>query len=61
VRDATANNLAEVFDFKSPNLTAPPIVVPPGRYGGLCPITGIVPDKWVRLAEIAQQLGLDIL
>jgi phospholipase C len=61
VRDATANNLANVFDFSTRNLTPAPIAVPPGPYGELCPLTGILPDKWVRLAEIAEQLGIDIL
>jgi phospholipase C len=61
VRDATANNLAEVFDFTSRNVAPPPIVVPPGPFGSRCPVTEILPDKWIRLAEIAEQLGFDIL
>jgi len=61
IRDATANNLAEVFDFSRRNLTPPAMAVPSGPYGDLCPITGIVPDEWMLLAEIAEQLGLEIL
>jgi phospholipase C len=38
VRDASANNLAQALDFSAPNLSAPRFVVPPGPFGGVCPI-----------------------
>jgi phospholipase C len=60
VRDATAVNLAEALDFSRPNLSASPIVFPPGPYGTPCPIEA-VPDKWVRLGEIAVQFGFDLI
>jgi phospholipase C len=60
VRDATANNMAEIFDFSRPNLNPPPLVMPPGPYGQPCPIT-VLPDKWTLLAELAERLGVIIL
>lgn len=35
-RDRTANNLAEVLDFASPNVTAPAFNVPSGPFGAPC-------------------------
>jgi phospholipase C len=42
VRDQTANNLAEVLDFASPDVSAPAFTVPTGPFGAPClpaPIT----------------------
>jgi phospholipase C len=61
VRDATANNLADVLDFSRRNLVAPQIVVPPGPYGALCPPTNVLDDEWLGVAEIAQRLGIGVL
>ncbi|MEO7296991.1 MAG: alkaline phosphatase family protein [Verrucomicrobiota bacterium] len=36
IRDARANNLAEVLDFAHPNLNAPQFNVPQGPFGGPC-------------------------
>ena len=60
IRDATANNLADVLDFSRRNLAAPQIVMPPGPYGGLCPLTNPLEDEWLAVAEIARQLGIDL-
>jgi phospholipase C len=37
VRDATANNLADLLDFSNPELGAPTFSVPAGPFGGVCP------------------------
>jgi phospholipase C len=36
VRDSTANNLAEVLDLATPDVTAPAFTVPTGPFGGPC-------------------------
>jgi len=36
IRDSTANNLAEVLDFATPNVTAPVFNVPTGPFGAPC-------------------------
>ena len=38
VRDSTANNLAEVLDLSSPNVTAPAFTVPMGPFGKNCQV-----------------------
>jgi len=60
VRDANANNLAEVLDFNRPNLTAPTFDVPAGPFGGLCP--GATPplNEFDALAELAGELGFPV-
>jgi phospholipase C len=60
VRDATANNLADVLDFSRRNFNAPDIVVPPGPYGAPCPSSNPLDDEWLAVAQIAEQLGLSI-
>ncbi|MBV8201048.1 MAG: hypothetical protein JOZ15_10545 [Acidobacteria bacterium] len=37
VRDATANNLADLLDFGNPQLAAPAFTVPAGPFGTVCP------------------------
>jgi phospholipase C len=37
VRDATANNLADLLDFGNPQLASPTFTVPTGPFGGACP------------------------
>jgi phospholipase C len=61
VRDATANNLAEVLNFGRPNLAAPQFAVPPGPFGGACPLTDLIPDEWTDLAESALAQGFDLV
>ncbi len=65
VRDATANNLASILDFRSHNLAAPQFNVPAGPFGGACTsaITGTVPvanteeTEWTAIRALAQQYG----
>jgi phospholipase C len=64
VRDASANNLAEVLDFRRPVLTAPRFAVPPGPFGFLCPgptvarlLDNSLQDPWVNLGNLARQYG----
>jgi phospholipase C len=59
IRDATAVNLAEAFDFSRANLNPPVIPVAPGPYGVPCPIA-VVPEKWTRLGEIAAGFGFQL-
>jgi phospholipase C len=53
-RSATANNLADVLDFSTRNLTAPSYLFPPGPYGGFCP--PVAPDKWETLLEMLKTM-----
>jgi phospholipase C len=57
VRDATANNLAEVLDFSANRLHAPQYSVPQGPFAGACP--GVVGggDKWAVLLFQLVSLG----
>lgn len=57
VRDATANNLAEVLDFSQNRLSPRQIRVPPGPFGGPCPGISGGSDKWTTLLELATSLG----
>jgi len=59
VRDASANNLAEVLDLRTTNLTAPEFPVPEGFFGGQCPIVG-EPESLERLILLAEQFGFPI-
>ena len=55
VRDATANNLAEVLNLASPNLTAPAFTVPSGPFGTPCsplPTTQAATQKARDAAEL---------
>jgi phospholipase C len=59
VRDATANNMAEVLQFSAPQFNAQRFDVPPGPFGALC-IPG-VPDRtdeeWLPLLQMAADFG----
>jgi phospholipase C len=64
VRDQTANNLADVLDFRRPNLSVPRFVVPPGPFGGPCPVVaGVrragnpVRNTWDQLGAMAKDFG----
>ena len=71
VRDAQANNLARVLDFKHPRLEVPRPTVPPGPYGGACPASPstaapsassaaspLEPDsEWLLLRDVARRNG----
>jgi len=58
IRDSTANNLALALDFRSRNLSAPTFGMPSGPFGLPCPLTEILPNKWDRLAALANGLGI---
>jgi phospholipase C len=51
VRDANANNLADVLNFDQLNLTAPQFSVPTGPFGTLCGLS----EAGVNRAELLQQ------
>jgi phospholipase C len=61
VRDQTANNLAEVLDFRKPDLTARAFNVPVGPFGGACqPSAAAIaaaPNKWAQLRQMAADFG----
>ena len=57
VRDATANNLAQVLDFSRPNLTAPRYAVPPGPFGAVCPNTLPGVGEFEGVLDYLTQLG----
>ena len=48
VRDQTANNLADVLDFASPDVSAPVFTVPTGPFGTPCSPVGISPTATTR-------------
>ncbi len=62
VRDAAANNLAEVLDFSSPpNLTAPTYDIPaPVTAACLAPDHVHAGEDWPELVEHARKLGFDV-
>ena len=55
VRDATANNLAEVLDFTAPDARAKLYDVPPVPFGAPC--QPAVADKWSSLRGMAASFG----
>ena len=64
VRDAGANNLADVLDFKHSNTTVPRFLVPRGPFGAPCPAAAAARlvgnssfDEWERLGASARVLG----
>jgi phospholipase C len=60
VRDQTANNLADVLNFGTPNTTAPTFSVPMGPFGKNCslPLSRTTPSKnWQRLRTLAIKSG----
>jgi phospholipase C len=58
VRDQTANNLAEVLEFRKPDLKAKQFRVPAGPFGGPCAAARAASlDKWVQLRQVATELG----
>jgi phospholipase C len=59
VRDATANNLAQVLNFGVKNLAAPQYAVPTGPFGSIC--VGSTPDPGIDLLiQELLQLGFQI-
>ena len=57
-RDATANNLADVLDFKARVRPAPLFAVPPGPFFVPC-LTAEV-DKWLSVLDLARLFGWGI-
>ncbi len=58
VRDAGANNLAEMLDFSRPRLAAPLFNVPFGPFGAPCALKDRAHDEdWLALKDLAQQTG----
>ena len=58
VRDQTANNLAEVLDFRKPDLKAKEFRVPTGPFGGPCATArAATRDKWAELRQVATEMG----
>jgi phospholipase C len=63
VRDATANNLAEVLDFSRTNLSVPHFSVPPGPFGAPCALANLAEetDFGVEALSLVSQLGFPIV
>jgi phospholipase C len=57
VRDQTANNLAEVLDFSTPNLAARQFDVPAGPFGSACFTAPPEAGEWFPLLEMAADFG----
>lgn len=59
VRDATANNMAEVLQFSAPEFRARRLKVPEGPFGTLC-VPGVrdrTDEEWLPLLEMAAAFG----
>jgi phospholipase C len=57
VRDAAANNLAEVLDFTQLNVSVPHFTVPTGPFGAPCPLITPAAEEWSALRAAADQFG----
>ena len=57
VRDATANNLADLLDFSHPRLEAPAFAVPGLTWPQLCPDLPSVQSPWDGLRHLARVSG----
>jgi phospholipase C len=61
VRDATANNLAQVLQFSGANVAAKPVLMPVGPFGGVCaPASALAASsdaEWAPLLEMAADFG----
>jgi phospholipase C len=62
VRDASANNLAEVLDFSQRNLVVPHFAVPPGPFGVPCALANVGDeiDFGAAALQLAASLGFPI-
>jgi phospholipase C len=54
-RDAAANNLAELLDFGTRNVSAPTYPLVPGPYATLCAPSE--PGKWETIRSLASLFG----
>lgn len=57
VRDAAANNLAEVLNFAAPDLAAKQLNVPAGPFGTLCVPSAAANMEWQPLLQMAADFG----
>jgi phospholipase C len=57
VRDATANNLADLLDFSHTHLEAPAFAVPGITLPQVCPVAPSIPNPWDRLRQQARSYG----
>jgi phospholipase C len=60
VRDASANNLADVLDFDHFNLSAPQFNVPSGPFGTVCALTQQGIEDAQLLQEWAESFGFPV-
>jgi phospholipase C len=60
LRDASANNLAEVLDFSHVNPSAPRFRVPRGPFGTLCSFSQPQVGNAQRLRQMAQNFGFRV-
>jgi phospholipase C len=61
VRDAQANNLAEVLDFSRKNLSAPRFAVPAGPFGAPCALPTTVATENAKAAlQMAADFGFPV-
>ena len=59
VRDATANNLADVLQFGAPQFKAKRLNVPTGPFGSLCipGVPDVTDEEWLPLLKLAAEAG----
>ena len=57
VRDATANNLADILSFPSTDFTARQFSVPAGPFGNVCSPVGAREEEWQPLLQMAADFG----
>ena len=65
IRDGSANNLADVLDFKSHDARAPQYAVPPGPFGAACGTPTTVAARseiaaWESVRDLAQIFGWQV-
>lgn len=60
VRDATANNLADLLDFTQKNLAAPTFDVPGGTIHQACPSPPAAASQWEPLRQLARSYGFPV-
>jgi len=58
VRDAAANNLADVLNFSRRKRRAPQYAVPPGPFGAPCPSSELNP--WIIVRDLARAAGFQV-
>lgn len=61
IRDANANNLADVLTLTNPNVSAPAFTVGQGPFSGACQTSEPISDKWWQLYALARSLGFPVV